>query len=131
MLSVEALEWLDGLQPAMWMIPAGIVVALLGVWMVVAAVLRSPRRTLPLRADTRVQAARGAVEVLTKDTAVQHPGVVKAEATARRKSVVVRVWTDGDPAVADEIRGWVDERLRRLADAHDVRIVVRTVAAKP
>jgi uncharacterized alkaline shock family protein YloU len=120
-----ALDWLDGLQPATWMLAAGLGVVFVGLWLVLAASWRRPRRALPVTSDTGVYASWPAVEALAIDTAAQHPGVVKARAQARSKAVVLRLDTDGEATAEQEVRDRVSERLTRLSDSPEVRISLR------
>nr|WP_246401903.1 DUF6286 domain-containing protein [Jiangella mangrovi] len=119
------LEWLDGLEPQDWMLPAGIAVAAVGLLLVLAALWPRPRRSLPVAARTGVFATRGAVEELTVDSAAGHGGVLGASAKARPRAVVVRVVTDGEPGTAAEVRQGVADRLTRLARAPKVRVGAR------
>lgn len=119
------LEWLDGLEPQEWMVPAGIAVAVLGLALVLAALWPRPRRSLPVAARTGVFATRGAVEELTVDSAAGHGGVLDASARARRRGVRVRVLTDGEPETPAEVRQGVTERLARLARTPKVRVGAR------
>lgn len=119
------LEWLDGLEPQDWMVPAGIVVALAGLALVLAALWPRPRRSLPVTARTGVFATRGAVEELTVDSAAAHGGVLDANARARSRAVAVRVVTDGEPETPAEVRQSVTERLSRLSGTPKVRVGAR------
>lgn len=121
----DLLNRLDGAEPQTWLIPAGVLMALIGLWLVLAAVRPRPRRALPVTADTGVYLSRRAVESLAEDTASRHPGVVKAAARARRSKVVVRITTDGEPATPGEVRAALGERLDRLADRPAIRVRAR------
>lgn len=119
------LEWLDGLEPQDWMLPAGVAVAVLGLLLVLAALWPRPHRSLPVAARTGVFATRGAVEELTVDSAAAHGGVLDASARARTGAVAVKVVTDGEPETAAEVRQSVTERLDRLARTPKVRVGAR------
>lgn len=119
------LEWLDGLEPQEWMVPAGIVVALAGLALVLAALWPRPRRSLPVTARTGVFATRGVIEELTVDSAAGHGGVLDASARARSRAVQVRVDTDGEPETPVEVRQSVSERLGRLTSTPKVRVGAR------
>ncbi|WP_166353765.1 DUF6286 domain-containing protein [Phytoactinopolyspora limicola] len=125
------LERVDGLRPADWMVVAGALAMVVGLGLVLAALWRRPRRSLPLTSDTGVYVSRGAVEGLVADTARQHPGVIKVRAVARGTSVVVRLDTDGEAAAESEVRDAVHERLDRLDGPYDVRTSVRRSGVQP
>ncbi|NDL60908.1 DUF6286 domain-containing protein [Phytoactinopolyspora mesophila] len=120
-----ALNRLDGMEPASWMLAAGPGIALVGLWLVLAACWRRPRRSLPVTSDTGVYASRPAVEGLAIDTVAQHPGVVKARAKVRAKAVILRLDTDGEATAEQEVRDRVGERLSRLSGPPEIRTSVR------
>lgn len=121
----DALDRIDGLQPQEWMVPAGIVLALAGLWLALSALRPRPRRVLPLRAASGVYATRRAIEHIAVDTATQHPGVIDAHARARRRAVAVRLHTDGEAATAGEVRGALVDRLDHVEGAPKIRVSTR------
>ncbi|WP_053205542.1 DUF6286 domain-containing protein [Jiangella muralis] len=130
-LPVErALDRIDGLQPQDWMVPVGIIVALAGLWLVLSALRPRPRRALALRAESGAYASRRTIEHIAVDTATQHPGVVDAHARARRRTVTVRIHTDGEAATTGEVRGALIDRLDRLEGAPRIRVSARRAGGR-
>ncbi|MCV7422744.1 hypothetical protein H7K45_19535 [Mycobacterium yunnanensis] len=110
-----AVAGLDGLTPQGWMLPAGVVVAVVGLWWIVAA-LRPRRPTaLEVPAQTSVWIAKADVARLARAAAESVPGVLSSRALASLRSVKVTADVTGDDAalqaaittaVADAIGGF-------------------------
>lgn len=127
----SALDWLDGLTPQPWMVPAGVALAAVGLWFLIAGLLPRPRRSLPVSSVAGVYASRKAIEGLAVDTATRHPGVVGAKATARRTAVITRLRTDGEAKTADEVRAALQARLDGLAGPPEMRVPVKRTGGDP
>ena len=110
-----AVAGLDGLSPQGWMLPAGVVIALVGLWWIVAA-LRPRRRTaLEVPAQTSVWIAKTDLARLARAAADSVPGVLDSRASASLRTVKVTADVTGDDpaleaaistAVADAIGGF-------------------------
>ena len=110
-----AVSGLDGLTYQPWMLPAGIVAILIGLWWVSAA-LRPRRRTaLAVPARTSVWIAKSDLARLASAAAASVPGVLDSRSSASPRTVKVTADVTGsDPAlkaaittaVADTIGGF-------------------------
>lgn len=122
-----AAEHLDGLTATTWMLPVGVVVALLGLWVLWGAL--KPRK----RTEIQVQGAPGAwmrptdVAKLARDAADGIDGVVTATATATRTKVTVRVTTTAQngTTTGDAVTATVTDRLRALHPVPRVKVSTR------
>jgi len=125
----SAIEWLDGVSFAAWMIPAGIAAVLAGAWLLILAVL--PRRPTAARADTRSSVwieyddlARAAAHL-----AATVPGVLRVRSAAKRRriTVVAEVTDPGSRSMAESIQNTVRTGLSEiLTDVPAMRIRTRT-----
>ncbi|MEO3938953.1 DUF6286 domain-containing protein [Dermatophilaceae bacterium Soc4.6] len=126
----SAVTAVDGLSPALWMLPVGIVVALVGLWLVLTAVKPRPRTAVALQAATGVFLRPRDVARLAAAAADDVDGVRDAHASASRTKVTLRITTTtaDDTAeqnrVADAVRSAVAQRLSALQKP--LRITVRT-----
>ncbi len=110
-----AIAALDGLVPAGWAVPVGLVLLILGVWMLVVAVRPRPRTSIAVQSQTGVFVRPRDVQRLAV-TAAQHvDGVLTAKATASRRKVTVTATTTGDDGTGDRVRAAVNDRLTPLA----------------
>lgn len=125
----SAIEWLDGVSFAAWMIPMGIVALLLGVWLLILAVL--PRRPTAVRADTQSSVwieyddlARAATRLAATVPGVLH---VRSKAKRRRIRVVAEVTDPGSRSMAESIENTVRTGLSEiLTDVPAIRTRTRT-----
>jgi len=116
-----ALERPNGLTPAGWMLAVGLVLALIGLWLLLTALRPRPRTAVFLRPRDLARLAVAAAQDVD--------GVQDAHASATRRKVTVRITstageTDGDP-VTDAVTATLTERLSALEKP--VRVIVRTV----
>lgn len=120
----------NGLSPAAWMLPGGIVVALVGLWLVITAVKPRPRTGVALQAATGVFLRPRDIARLAAAAADDVDGVQDARASATRTKVTVHVTTTGandttaQGGVADAVKTAVAGRLSALKKP--VRVTVRT-----
>lgn len=125
LLTARTADAIDGLGPEGWMLPVGVVLALVGMWWVLAA-LRPRRRTeLPLSSHVSVWTRPADVARLATATTDDIPGVTKAGTTATRRRVTVRVQTSltDTTEVHEQISEAVTARLSALSTSP--RVVVR------
>lgn len=123
-LTSVAVDAVDGLSAADWMVPVGIAVALAGLWLIAASLWRRSWRAAALSAETGVFVSRRAIERVAAATARDVPGVVDASAQSHRTWVLVRVGTDGERSTEAGVRAAVAERLEALDPPPAVRTVV-------
>lgn len=120
-----AVTAVNGLSPAVWMLPVGIVVALLGLWLVITALKPRPRTGVALQATTGVFLRPRDLARLATSAADDVDGVQDARASATRTKVTVHVTTTGsEDTVADAVKNMVAQRLSALNKP--VRVTVRT-----
>lgn len=117
---------LKGFAPAWWLIPAGIVVALLGLWLVVTALRPRSRRTLALRSQTGVFLHTRDVARLASGAAHDVDGVLDVSSTATRRKVSVTAQATAQPGVREAITTAVTERLASLQAPPHVSVTIHT-----
>ncbi|MDQ2826711.1 MAG: DUF6286 domain-containing protein [Actinomycetota bacterium] len=125
----SAVTAVDGMRPALWMLPVGIVVALAGLVLMLTAVKPRSRTAVALSATTGVFLRPRDVARLAAAAGEDVDGVQDAQASASRTKVALRIMTtaeDGSAeanAVADAVTSAVDQRLSALKKP--VRVTVR------
>jgi len=118
-------DGLDGSTAEWWMIPAGIGIALIGLWLIVTAVRPRSRKTLAVTSATGVFLRTRDIARLAAAAADDVDGVLSAGSVASRRTVTVTVESDRD-GVADLVRETVDHRLSALASPPKVKVRVRS-----
>lgn len=102
--------------------------ALLGLWLLVAALRPRPRRMVAVQADTGVFMRPADTARLARSVASRVDGVSEAHASANRRSVTIRaeaINTD-TTAVKAAIEQAVNDRLSVLVSPPKIRTIVRT-----
>lgn len=117
------LEQLDGLTPSVWMVPVGIVLVLLGLWLLLMALRPRPAKDMTLDASTGVFLKPADVARLAAASADQVDGVQDVRASASRGGVALRVVGTGSSAVAGDVERAVADRLSAFDPP--VRVSVR------
>ncbi|MGX6607096.1 DUF6286 domain-containing protein [Micromonosporaceae bacterium Da 78-11] len=118
---------LDGADRATaewWMIPAGVGIALLGVWMIITALRPRSRKTLAVTSQTGVFLRTRDVARLASAAADDVDGVLSASSVASRRTVMVTVESDRE-GVAELVRDTVGRRLSALVSPPKVKVRVR------
>ncbi|WP_157018373.1 DUF6286 domain-containing protein [Cryptosporangium arvum] len=118
-------DGLDGFSAQWWLIPAGVAVALIGMWLIVAALRPRSRRSLAVVSETGVFLRTRDVARLASAAADDVDGVLAAHSVAGRRSVTVTVDSDV-PGIADRVRETVDRRLDALVEPMAVKVRVRS-----
>lgn len=118
------IEHLDGLTPAAWMLALGVVLVLLGLWLLYTAVRPRPRTAVALNATTGVFLKPRDVSRLAVAAADEVDGVQDAKASATRAKVTLRITGTGDPQIGERVKSAVDQQLAGLAKP--VKVNVRT-----
>lgn len=125
MWTANAVNWIDGLSFAPWMIPAGVIALLLGVVLVIMAL--APRRTtaVPVAGQTSVVISHRDIARIAQSAARTVPGVIDANADSTRRTVTVRARTlgQGDSTITSVVSQAVSASLAALAT--QPKIVVR------
>lgn len=123
----RAADTIDGLSPQTWMIPAGVALALLGLWWLLAALKPRKRTEIALSGDPGAWIRSGDLARLTQPTAENVDGVVSARVSAGRRTVTVKATTTAREAT--EIRAAladaVEDRLTAMQRAPKVKVNTR------
>ncbi|WP_066582728.1 DUF6286 domain-containing protein [Cellulomonas timonensis] len=112
---VTVLDALDGQAKTGWALAAGIVAALVGLWLIVVSLRRRRRKALWLRRAVGVGIRPRDVARLARVAADDVDGVLEAKATGGRRNVSIDVRTTGDPHTSERVREVVMTRLAPLA----------------
>lgn len=123
----SAIDAVDGLGPAAWMVPAGVGVGAVGIALMVIAVLPRRRTAVPLNAESAVYLARGDVGKLASGAASSVAGVLEARTTSSRRKAVVRCLVTGrEHELREQISAAVSEELGVLSTPPRVVVQIRT-----
>ncbi len=122
--SAAMIDGLDRTTAEWWMIPAGVGIALLGLWMIVTALRPRSRKTLAVTSQTGVFLRTRDIARLASAAADDVDGVLSAGSVATRGTVTTTVESDRD-GVADLVRDAVEQRLSALASPPKVKVRVR------
>ncbi|HET7474493.1 MAG TPA: DUF6286 domain-containing protein [Dermatophilaceae bacterium] len=104
----------DRQRPSGWLVPVGVVLALVGLWLLVTALRPRPRTAVALAAQTGVFVRPKDVARVATDAAEQVDGVLSANVRATRRTVTVAVRTTGNPNTQREVQERVSRRLAGL-----------------
>ncbi|MBA3488808.1 MAG: hypothetical protein H0T78_04550 [Longispora sp.] len=117
-------DGLDRTTAEWWMIPAGVGIALIGVWLIVSALRPRSRHTHAVTSETGLFLRTRDIARLAAAAAADVDGVLAASSTAGRRTVTVTVESDRD-GVVDLVRDTVGERLSALTRPPKVKVRVR------
>jgi len=117
-------DGLDRTEAEWWMIPAGIAVALLGVWLIVTALRPRSRKMLAVTSQTGVFLRTRDVARLASAAAEDVDGVLSAGSVASRRTLTVTVESDRD-GIAELVRDTVGRRLSALDNPPRIKVRVR------
>ena len=118
----SVVDTVDGWQPQFWLVPAGIALVLLGVWLVLVALRPRSRTGVAVRAATGVFLRTGDVERLAARAASDVDGVLSARSSASHRKVEVRVAVTGGANTADRVRTAVQDALQPLESIPTVQV---------
>ena len=118
----------DGVAPSVPVAVVGVVVALLGVWLVVVALGRRVRTRLAVTSSTGTTIGIGDAARLAASAADEVDRVLSAKASATRRTVTVTVTTLEGDDVTDAVRAAVSARLEPLVQPLSVKVVSRATA---
>ncbi|BBY27388.1 DUF6286 domain-containing protein [Mycolicibacterium sediminis] len=124
--SGAAIDAVDGLRPAPWLVPAAVIVALVGLVCVVAAL--KPRKKIgrEVTAHTSVYLEDDAVARLAGTAVRAVPGVLKAHVRASRSTVVVRADVTTTAITSETITAAVREALQPLTRQPSIKVRTKT-----
>ena len=117
-------EVIDGWQPQAWLLPVGILLVLLGLWLLMAALRPRPQTGFALRAETGVYLRAADLQRLAVRAAGDVDGVISARSTASRRKVEVKIVGTGAPSTADRVRAAVEHALADLEPAPRVEVKI-------
>lgn len=120
-----AVQPLSGLTPAAWLVPVGIALTLLGLWLLLTALRPRPRRAIALQASTGVFLRNRDVATLARNAAQDVDGVTSAKVTANPRKVVVAATTTTTEDVEPSVTEAVATRLGALAKMPAIRVHVK------
>jgi len=133
--AVNGTRWVDALitpfdrlTAAIWVVPVGVVLVLVGLWLLAAALRPRPRTSLALRATTGVFLRRRDVARLARDAAQDVDGVTSAKVGVGRRTVTVTAAATTTDGIEQNVTDAVAARLAALATAPTVRVRVKTEA---
>lgn len=119
------LDGLNGLTAEWWMVPAGVGIALLGLWLVMTALRPRSRKTVPVTSATGVFLHTRDISRLASDAASEVDGVLSATSSASRRTVTVTVRSTTSPGIADAVTDAVNQRLSALETPPQIKVRVR------
>lgn len=130
--AAKGTSWIDtvvkpfnGLTPAVWLVPVGITLVLLGLWLLLTALRPRPRTAVALQARTGVFLRPRDVATIARHAAQNVDGVTSAKVTATPRKIAVTASTTTG-GLQENITQAVTTRLRALATAPTVRVTVKT-----
>ena len=115
----------DGVAPSTAVTVAGVVLALLGLWLVAIALGRRVRTRLDVTSSTGTTIGIGDAARLAASAADEVDRVLSARASATRRSVTVTITNLEGDDVTEAVRAAVTERLAPLAQPLSVKVVSR------
>ncbi len=124
----SAITNVNGLTPHTWMLPAGVVAVLVGLWWVLAALQRRRRTAVQLDADTAVWMRPVDLARVAAAAAEDVSAVESVRASGKRRKVTVNVTTPaGDSAqVRTQVQEAVSARLAPVATMPRIKVTTRT-----
>ena len=122
-----ALKDIDGMRAGTWTVPAGVVLVLLGLLLLVGTF--KPRRRTHVRVDgdADLWMSPTALAALARDAAEGVPGVARVSVSASATAVKLRAAAEQPDQIASAVEQAVTARL----DGADVRVSVRTQRFRP
>ncbi len=120
--------WVDNLRPAVWLIPAGIVAVLVGLWWVWAALKPRRRTELKVAGEDVVWMRRSDISRVAHACADSVAGTTTASARTGRRRVTVTITTTEAEAEAmrSAVTDAVTERLAPLERTFTVKVKTKT-----
>ncbi|MBB3037768.1 DUF6286 domain-containing protein [Hoyosella altamirensis] len=125
-----AAQQLDGLSAAAWMVPLGVVLGLVGIWLLWLSVKPRPPLAVPADGET-VWVSPKVMAALAKAAVQDVSGIVgvKTSATPKRIKVTAAVWGAAPDDLEAQLRRDVEQRLAGLERIPPVKVNVRREGA--
>lgn len=121
-----AIDSIDGLSPAGAMIPAGIVAALIGLWLVLTSLSPRRKKAVDIDSATALFIEPSDIARISSITAESVSGVLSARTSATRTKVTIQVETTGDAATPGAVADAVRTALTSLTPVPKVSVRTRT-----
>ena len=112
--NLSVVHAVNGVTAAAWLVPVGVALVLLGLWLLWRALRPRARTAVSLTATTGVFLRPHDIARFAETAAEGVGGVISADVNASRRSVTVRVRGTGSDDLADQVRAAVTERLSAL-----------------
>jgi hypothetical protein len=126
----RGIDALDGLEPQWWLVPLGVLLVMLGLWLLLVALRPRPRTAVALTSETGVFMHPRELKKLTKRAADDVDGVTSTRVSATRRVAKVTVTVTGEKGhVAEEVRAAVQDRLAALDPPPRVKVTTRVGGA--
>jgi len=113
---------LNGVTAAAWLVPFGVALVLLGLWLLWRALRPRARTAVSLTSTTGVFLRPHDIARFAETAAEGVGGVISADVNASRRGVAVRVRGTGSDDLADQVRAAVTERLSALDSPPAVKV---------
>ena len=119
-----SLSPLHRLEPTWWMAPAGVVVLIVGAWVVLTALRPRPRTAIALHAQTGVLLRPRDVAQIARRAVEEVDGVISAKVSATRRAINVAVRTTTTAGPAPQVDQAVKTALSALSNQPRIRVRV-------
>ncbi len=86
-------DWIDGFKPVAWMVPGGVAIAIVGLWMLGASLRPRPKNSVALNTNTGVNMAPRSIARIAVVAARDVDGVLGASAKSTTRRLVLTVKT--------------------------------------
>lgn len=124
----RATGYLDGYTTGGWMLPAGIVTALVGAWVLYHAIRPRPN-TAAAVGDHGLYLSRRALATIARDAANEVDGVTHVSSRASERRIQLGVTSTGTEGVSFDVREAVQNRLAGISRMPRVDVTVRREGA--
>lgn len=122
--TATAVSDVDGTRRGLWLVPAGILAVLVGLWLLLTALRPRPRTAIALRSQTGVVLRPRDVATLARSAAGDVDGVTSATATARRRSISIAVVATSVDGIQEAVTAAVAARLSALETTPALQVSV-------
>lgn len=124
----RAIDGTNGLRPLAWAVPIGVLLVLVGLWLLAAGVWPRPKTAVAVDAQTGVFLRPRDLAQLAQDAADNVDGVAAVHAKASLRRVTLDVQSTGGDGVGEDVRRAVDQRLAPLEKTVQVNVNTKKVA---
>lgn len=115
---------IDGLRPAAWMIPVGVIAVLVGLWWLLAALKPRRRREVALQGEASVWLRPAGIARMAGTTADSVAGTTTAQASANKRRVAVTITAPAAEAATlrTQVSEAISTRLAPTARTYSVKV---------